>query len=75
MLRLVERRQLAMSCWGKKSRKLKVMHGIRYVSKKMIKNKMIQSCEQDLFLFVINCLKRRQITRLFNSFMTEAPII
>ena len=42
--------------------KQKTLYGIRYVNKKIIKNKMIQSCEQDLLLFVINCQKKRIIT-------------
>ena len=36
---------------------------------------MIQSYEQDFLLLVVNSQERRQITLLFISLMTEAPMI
>ena len=42
--------------------KQKTLYGIRYVNKKILKNKMIQSCEQDLLFFVTNGQKNRIIT-------------
>ena len=51
ILRFAEYRQLTKSCWGKKSMKRKTLHGIRYVNKKLMKSKTIQSCERDLLLF------------------------
>ena len=49
ILQFEKYRQLTKSCWGKKCMKRKTLHGTRYVNKKIIKNKMIQSCERDLF--------------------------
>ena len=43
--------------------KQKTLWGIRYVNKQIIKNKMIQSCEQDLLLFVRNCQKKKTKTK------------
>ena len=53
--------QLTKSCWSKKKNiKQKTLYGIRYVNKKIIKNKMIQSSEQDLLLLVMNCQKKKK---------------
>ena len=68
ILRFAEYWQLTKSFWGKKSMKRKTLLGIRYVNKKIIKSKTIQSCKRNLLLFVKKLPsnskkeKKRQIT-------------
>ena len=72
ILKFAESRQLTKSCWIKKIMKQKTLYGIRYVNKKIIKNKMIQSCEQDFLLFVINCQKKKKNNPKIVAFFSKS---
>ena len=51
ILRFAEYQQLTKPCCGKKSMKWKTLHGMRYVNKKIVKNKTIQSMSR-----IFSCL-------------------